>query len=79
MVSASQKGRPKLVGYARVSSDDQTTALQRDALTAAGCELIFEDSASGARADRAELAAAIAALNPGDTLVVWKLDRLGLL
>jgi DNA invertase Pin-like site-specific DNA recombinase len=76
-VSASQKGRPKLVGYARVSSDDQTTALQRDALTAAGCAYIFEDSASGARTDRPALNEAIASLNPGDTLVVWKLDRLG--
>jgi DNA invertase Pin-like site-specific DNA recombinase len=73
----SQKGRPKCVGYARVSTDDQTTQLQRDALLSAGCETVFEDDASGVRRDRAELFAALQALTAGDTLVVWKLDRLG--
>lgn len=66
-----------LIGYARVSSADQTTALQHDALMAAGCERIFEDTASGARADRPGLAAAFAFARAGDVLVVWKLDRLG--
>ena len=92
-----------LVGYARVSTQDQTLALQRDALTAAGCERIFADTAGGAAADRPGLADALAAgcgrlfedvlsgakasrpgldaaisfLRTGDTLVVWRLDRLG--
>src|SRR4051812_9649053 len=66
-----------LVGYARVSTDDQNLDLQRDALTQAGCERIFTDVASGAKDDRTGLAEAIAFLRPGDTLVVWKLDRLG--
>ena len=66
-----------LVGYARVSTHDQTLALQRDALTGAGCERIFADTASGARADRPGLEDAVAFARTGDTLVVWKLDRLG--
>jgi DNA invertase Pin-like site-specific DNA recombinase len=66
-----------LVGYARVSTQDQTLALQQDALQQAGCERIFTDTASGARADRPGLEQAIAFARPGDTLVVWKLDRLG--
>src|SRR3954462_12025182 len=66
-----------LVGYARVSTDDQNLDLQRDALTHAGCERIFIDVASGAKDDRTGLAEAIAFLRPGDTLAVWKLDRLG--
>jgi DNA invertase Pin-like site-specific DNA recombinase len=65
-----------LVGYARVSTQDQNPALQHDALTAAGCERIFTEKASGAQRDRPELAAAIAYVRPGDCLVVWKLDRL---
>lgn len=65
-----------LVGYARVSTADQTPALQLDALKAANCERIFVEKASGAQRDRPELAAALAFLRPGDTLVVWKLDRL---
>lgn len=66
------------IGYARVSTDDQTLDPQRDALTAAGCASIYEESASGKNAkDRPELAYALKALRPGDTLVVCRLDRLG--
>jgi DNA invertase Pin-like site-specific DNA recombinase len=65
------------VGYARVSTADQDPALQVEALHAAGCARMFEDRASGARADRPGLADALAYLRAGDTLVVWKLDRLG--
>jgi DNA invertase Pin-like site-specific DNA recombinase len=66
-----------LIGYARVSTLDQTLALQQDALTTAGCERIFTDTASGARTDRPGLADALGHLRQGDTLVVWRLDRLG--
>lgn len=66
-----------LLGYARVSTADQTLALQQDALTAVGCARIFTDTASGAKADRSGLAEALAYARPGDTLVVWRLDRLG--
>src|SRR5580704_9365852 len=66
-----------LVGYARVSTEDQNLDLQRDALDKAGCERIFEDNASGARDDRPGLVAAQTHLRKGDCLVVWKLDRLG--
>lgn len=65
------------IGYARVSTLDQNVDLQRDALTAAGCENIFQDVASGAKDDRQGLAEAITYARKGDTLVVWKLDRLG--
>lgn len=66
------------IGYARVSTQDQTLALQHDALRAAGCEVLFEDHGiSGAAKERPGLAAAIEALRSGDTLVVWRLDRLG--
>ena len=70
-----------LIGYTRVSKADgsQTTDLQRDALVAGGVDPahLYEDPASGKREDRPGLAACIKALRPGDTLVVWKLDRLG--
>src|ERR1700760_2342983 len=66
-----------LIGYARVSTIDQTLALQQDALQQAGCSKIFTDTASGALAERKGLADALSYVRPGDTLVVWKLDRLG--
>jgi DNA invertase Pin-like site-specific DNA recombinase len=70
-----------LIGYMRVSSDSdrQSTALQRDALIAAGVDArhLFEDKASGMRDDRPGLKSCLDFLKPGDTLVVWKLDRLG--
>jgi Site-specific recombinases, DNA invertase Pin homologs len=65
-----------LIGYARVSTQDQKPELQLDALTAAGCEKVFEEKASGAQRDRPQLQAAIDYMRAGDTLVVWKLDRL---
>jgi DNA invertase Pin-like site-specific DNA recombinase len=66
-----------LIGYARVSTLDQTLALQQDALTAAGCEQLYTDTASGALTDRPGLTQALSHLRAGDTLVVWRLDRLG--
>jgi DNA invertase Pin-like site-specific DNA recombinase len=65
------------IGYARVSTADQSLDLQRDALLAAGCERIYAETVSGARIDRPELARALDGLRRGDALVVWKLDRLG--
>ena len=65
-----------LVGYARVSTQDQNPALQLDALKAAGCERIFVEKATGAQRDRPELKAALDYIRAGDALVVWKLDRL---
>jgi DNA invertase Pin-like site-specific DNA recombinase len=66
-----------LLGYARVSTFDQNPDLQRDALKAAGCFRVFTDKASGALDNRRELAKVLDQLRPGDTLVVWRLDRLG--
>ncbi len=65
------------MGYARVSTTVQDPALQHDALSAAGCWRTFTDTASGSKTDRPELGEVLAALRPGDTLVVWRLDRLG--
>jgi len=69
----------KLVGYARVSTDEQDVELQLDALHGAGCrgESIFVDKVSGARTSRPGLDACLNALESGDTLLVWRLDRLG--
>ena len=65
------------IGYARVSTGEQELALQLDALKEAGCKLVFQDLASGARTDRPGLAEALAHVRDGDVLIVWKLDRLG--
>jgi DNA invertase Pin-like site-specific DNA recombinase len=66
-----------LIGYARVSTHEQTLALQQDALTTAGCKKIFTDTASGAKTERIGLEEALNYVRNGDTLVVWRLDRLG--
>jgi DNA invertase Pin-like site-specific DNA recombinase len=66
-----------LVGYARVSTDDQDLSLQRDALAAVGCERLCTDTMSGTKAERPGLAEALNLCRTGDTLVVWRLDRLG--
>lgn len=65
------------IGYARVSTDDQTLDMQIDALKAAGCAQIYQEHASCKQVDRPELVHALKALRKGDTLVVWRLDRLG--
>jgi DNA invertase Pin-like site-specific DNA recombinase len=65
-----------LVGYARGSTEEQNLDLQRDALEQAGCDKLFTDEMSGAKSERPGLNAALAFVRPGDTLVVWRLDRL---
>src|ERR671933_424536 len=66
-----------LIGYARVSTQEQTLALQQDALHKAGCSKVFTDTISGAKEERVGLSQALDFMRSGDTLVVWKLDRLG--
>ena len=68
---------PHLLGYARVSTAEQNPDLQLDALRSAGCYRLFVDTASGALDERPELAKVLDQLRPADTLVAWKLDRLG--
>jgi len=66
-----------LIGYARISTYDQSLSPQKDALKKAGCEKIFTDRVSGTKAERKGLQEAFSHLRRGDTLVVWRLDRLG--
>lgn len=70
------RGFDVLIGYARVSTQDQDPEMQVDALQKAGCEKVFIEKASGAKRDRPELKAALEYAREGDTVVVWKLDRL---
>jgi DNA invertase Pin-like site-specific DNA recombinase len=65
------------IGYARVSTEDQTLDLQKDALKRARCKTVYEEQASGKNAGRPQLDACLKSLREGDTLVVWRLDRLG--
>jgi predicted site-specific integrase-resolvase len=76
-VTAAAEDSGMLIGYARVSTQDQNLELQTEALTKAGCKKVFEDKVNGSRAERPGLTKAQEALRKGDTLVVWKLDRLG--
>lgn len=66
-----------LIGYARVSTDDQHLTLQHDALQKAGCEKVYSDQQCGATTERPGLSTVFDVLRPGDTLVIWRLDRLG--
>jgi DNA invertase Pin-like site-specific DNA recombinase len=65
------------IGYARVSTDDQTLDLQRDAMKRAKCRQVYEEHASGKNTVRPQLESCLKSLREGDTLVVWRLDRLG--
>ncbi len=65
------------VGYVRISTQEQSDDLQIDVFKNAGCEKIFSDQISGAKADRPGLKEALEYVRPGDSLVVWRLDRLG--
>jgi DNA invertase Pin-like site-specific DNA recombinase len=65
------------IGYARISTQDQNVRLQQDALAAAGCSTVHVERKSGKNTDRPELQKMLVGLRPGDTVVVWKLDRLG--
>jgi DNA invertase Pin-like site-specific DNA recombinase len=64
-------------GYARISTQDQNLSLKEDELKFAGCKQVFTDKASGAKSDRQGLKKCLETLQPGDTLIVWRLDRLG--
>lgn len=70
-------GSTMLIGHVRVSTNDQNTDLQRNALNCAECDRIFEDKISGTKSERPGLKKLLRTLSAGDTLVVWKLDRLG--
>ena len=76
MKGVPQTGSGALLGYARVSKGDENNALQTKALRATGCRRLFEETASGGRWDRPELHRLLDHLREGDTVVVWKLDRL---
>lgn len=65
------------IGYVRVSTGEQNLDMQIDALTKAGCEKVFTDEMSGVKAERPGLQEALTIVRDGDTLVVWRLDRLG--
>jgi DNA invertase Pin-like site-specific DNA recombinase len=76
-MSSATEPRPMVFGYARISTTEQDESLQLDALHAAGCDRLMIDRASGAAADRPALAEMLDRLRSGDTVMVWRLDRLG--